>query len=178
VFVHVKAFANSNRRPVGNEIVAYEVSADERGRLRAEHVQFVDDRRWFESVNITETVFLAPAALFVGFVAALVLAGRLPAIVLGLYVGASFAAIAVYARDKLAAQNNRWRTPEAYLLTLGLIGGWPGAWVAQRLFRHKSRKKSFQIAFWVSVTVNLGVLFWLLSSQGAGVLRSIVDATQ
>jgi uncharacterized membrane protein YsdA (DUF1294 family) len=29
-----------------------------------------------------------------------------------------------------------------------LAGGWPGAFVAQRIFRHKSTNKSYQSIFW------------------------------
>ncbi|AVR96536.1 DUF1294 domain-containing protein [Pseudoduganella armeniaca] len=62
----------------------------------------------------------------------------------------------VYARDKAAARAGRRRTPENTLLLLGLLGGWPGALVAQRRLRHKTAKTSFQLRFWLTVIVNLG----------------------
>ena len=34
LFVHIKAFTNQHRRPVGNEFVTYETVSDDRGRLR------------------------------------------------------------------------------------------------------------------------------------------------
>ena len=40
---------------------------------------------------------------------------------------------------------------------LGLLGGWPGAIVAQQMLRQKTTKVSFRIAFWVTVVVNVGV---------------------
>jgi uncharacterized membrane protein YsdA (DUF1294 family) len=61
-----------------------------------------------------------------------------------------------YAHDKSAAQANEWRTPEGTLLMLGLLGGWPGAIVAQQMLRHKTSKISFRIAFWLTVLVNVG----------------------
>jgi uncharacterized membrane protein YsdA (DUF1294 family) len=87
----------------------------------------------------------------------------LPVLVLGLYAMASIAAFAAYAFDKSAAKNGRWRTPERTLLALGLIGGWPGALLAQRVLRHKSRKISFQLSFWASVMLNCGALIWLFA---------------
>jgi len=30
-----------------------------------------------------------------------------------------------------------------------LLGGWPGAFLAQRRFRHKCSKVSYQVVFWV-----------------------------
>ncbi|MCE7524423.1 DUF1294 domain-containing protein [Alloalcanivorax xenomutans] len=41
-------------------------------------------------------------------------------------------------------------------------GGWPGALLAQRVFRHKTRKTSFQVVFYLVVAANLGALGWLL----------------
>ena len=176
VFVHITAFSNRTKRPAGNETVTYELALDRRGRARAENVAFAGDRAWLDAAHLKEMVALSPAILLVVVVSALVLAGKLPALVLGLYLCASVVAILIYAKDKAAAQNNRWRTPEGTLLTLGLIGGWPGALIAQRVLHHKSRKLSFQIAFWASVIANLGALVWLLTPQGADVLRSILEA--
>lgn len=75
---------------------------------------------------------------------------------------ASVAFIA-YAIDKAAAQGNRWRIPESTLHALALLGGWPGAMLAQTLLRHKSVKKEFRLIFWITVAVNLLVLGWLVS---------------
>jgi uncharacterized membrane protein YsdA (DUF1294 family) len=77
----------------------------------------------------------------------------------------SVIAFVAYALDKSAARRDRWRTPERVLHLLGLIGGWPGAFVAQRLLRHKTRKLSFQIVFWLTVAANCGALWWWLSKQ-------------
>ncbi|MDR7305087.1 DUF1294 domain-containing protein [Rhodoferax saidenbachensis] len=62
---------------------------------------------------------------------------------------------ALYARDKHAARTGQWRTPENTLHLLSLLGGWPAAWVAQRVLRHKTSKRSFQLVFWLTVVVNL-----------------------
>lgn len=55
----------------------------------------------------------------------------------------------VYGWDKKKAETQGWRIPEATLHLLELALGWPGAWLAQRFFRHKTRKVSFQIWFWI-----------------------------
>ena len=39
-----------------------------------------------------------------------------------------------------------------------LLGGWPGALIAQQVFRHKTRKASFQTVFWLIVLVHQ--VFW------------------
>lgn len=72
-------------------------------------------------------------------------------------------AFSLYYYDKRAARKNRRRLKESLLLLTGLLGGWPGALFAQRLFHHKTRKRSFQMAFWLSITTNIALL-WLVYS--------------
>jgi uncharacterized membrane protein YsdA (DUF1294 family) len=84
------------------------------------------------------------------------------------YAGVSVVTFAAYALDKSAAQNNRRRTPEATLHILGLLGGWPGGLVGQRMFRHKTRKKNFRAVFWLTVVVNVGAFLALQGGLGAG----------
>jgi uncharacterized membrane protein YsdA (DUF1294 family) len=57
----------------------------------------------------------------------------------------------VYARDKKLAQTGGWRTKEMSLHLCELLGGWPGAFLAQRTLRHKNAKVSYQFAFWFIV---------------------------
>jgi uncharacterized membrane protein YsdA (DUF1294 family) len=58
-----------------------------------------------------------------------------------------------YARDKQRAQAGEWRVSEARLHLLELLGGWPGALLAQRRLRHKCSKGSFQFVFWLIVLI-------------------------
>lgn len=102
------------------------------------------------------------ALSFMSVLIVLCFAGRLPWGVLGVYATTSTIAFGTYGYDKFSAKTGRWRTPEKTLLTLGLIGGWPGALLAQEWIRHKSSKISFQIVFWVTVAVNCAVLTWLV----------------
>lgn len=79
----------------------------------------------------------------------------LPYWVGAIYLVASIACFTAYAADKRAARGGRWRVSENTLLFLGVIGGWPGAIVAQQTLRHKTKKASFRFGFWVTVVVNL-----------------------
>ncbi|RZU02592.1 DUF1294 domain-containing protein [Rivibacter subsaxonicus] len=90
--------------------------------------------------------------------------GRLPLMVPLLVLLLSGVTFFVYWQDKYAASQRRWRTREDTLHAFALFGGWPGAWLAQLLLRHKSRKASFLTAFWITVFVHcaaLGALLWL-----------------
>jgi uncharacterized membrane protein YsdA (DUF1294 family) len=84
-------------------------------------------------------------------------------LILGIDVVLSIVAILAYRADKLAAQRGRRRTEENALHLLGVMGGWPGALIAQQLFRHKTRKLSFQVVYWISVVVNIGLTVWWVS---------------
>jgi uncharacterized membrane protein YsdA (DUF1294 family)/cold shock CspA family protein len=82
-----------------------------------------------------------------------------------------------YWSDKNKAKNGRWRTPESSLHLLELLGGWPGALAAQRVFRHKIRKLSYQLVFWLIVTVHVAIAIdtLLLASKGLAWLRVLLN---
>jgi len=90
-------------------------------------------------------------------------AWAVPVLIAVLYAGASIGCFIVYAIDKAAAREGRWRTPERTLLLLGLVCGWPGAVLAQLWLRHKSAKPAFQWLFWTTVALNLAGFVYLSS---------------
>jgi uncharacterized membrane protein YsdA (DUF1294 family) len=60
----------------------------------------------------------------------------------------------MYRSDKQSAEAGEWRLPEAMLHFVELMGGWPGAFLAQRMVRHKISKTSYQVGFWVIVLIH------------------------
>jgi uncharacterized membrane protein YsdA (DUF1294 family)/cold shock CspA family protein len=67
-----------------------------------------------------------------------------------------------YMLDKYAAGRGAWRISENALHLWSLAGGWPGAWFAQQLLRHKSRKQEFRVTYWVTVVLHCAALgVWL-----------------
>lgn len=101
-------------------------------------------------------VWLVLCAMPLGGSLSLLLTGitRVPLLIYGL---ASAVTFVLYAYDKQQARHGRWRTPEKVLHGVELLGGWPGALVAQQVFRHKTRKVSFQVWFWLIVAVHQAV---------------------
>jgi uncharacterized membrane protein YsdA (DUF1294 family) len=71
----------------------------------------------------------------------------------------SVLAFFLYWSDKRKARTDTWRTPENVLHAVELAGGWPGALLAQQVFRHKTRKVSFQLLFWMIVLLHQ--VFWI-----------------
>lgn len=115
----------------------------------------------------------AIAATFLLFVSFMASTARLPAGILWIDLLASLISFAAYAIDKSAARHGRWRTQESTLHLLALIGGWPGALIAQNRLRHKSCKASFQRVFWTTVLANCSTVGWLLTVSGQYAIRSV-----
>lgn len=94
---------------------------------------------------------------------------RIPMVALGALLLASLLTFFVYGFDKNAAETGRWRTKESTLHLLALIGGWPGAWCAQRVFRHKVRKAGFMAVYWATVLAHIAaVAAWVLRFLPSG----------
>ncbi len=99
--------------------------------------------------------------------------GYFPKNLLLAYMGLSAVVFVFYALDKTKARRGAWRISERTLHFLALIGGWPGAAIAQQTLRHKTQKRSFQIIFWLTVMMNCTALAWLMSSNGTRLLDII-----
>lgn len=75
-------------------------------------------------------------------------------------------AFAAFGVDKWKARRNRWRIPEAALMTLAVIGGSIGALAGMYLFRHKTRHHKFTIGVPAILILQVGFclcLFWAVS---------------
>lgn len=70
----------------------------------------------------------------------------------------SLSAFIAYGFDKRRAQLAARRVPEKTLHLMSLMGGWPGALAGQQFFRHKTRKLSFQLMYWLTVICNLAIV--------------------
>lgn len=168
VFVHIKAFRAGQPRPSGGEILDYVPTTDEKDRRRADDVVYARAAKSGARVSGAGhdsggTILMIAAVLFLALAAWLALGGPvgLPPAAAAFCFAASAVTFFVYARDKAAASSGGRRIPENVLHLLSLAGGWPGALIAQRILRHKTRKTSFQVVFWITVAVNLAALAWL-----------------
>ncbi|MCU7796170.1 MAG: DUF1294 domain-containing protein [Candidatus Thiodiazotropha sp. (ex Myrtea spinifera)] len=111
-------------------------------------------------------VSILTAVIFILIVGISVLISAIPSEIFAIYITISLITFVIYARDKSAARRGAWRTKESTLHILSLLGGWPGALVAQQKLRHKSKKQSFRVVFWITVIVNCFVFAWALSTDG------------
>ena len=186
LFVHISAMRGDSRPQVGDNVL-YVAGRDAQGRPRAQHMRHAGlslDRpairrkpaaaRQPAGGNPPKSSRRADAArirdlplklLILAGLCLLPAWGSLALLAQGVWWGAlayplvSLFSFCQYWLDKQHAQKGRWRTPENSLHIAELLGGWPGALVAQQVFRHKTRKASFQLVFWAIVALHQG--FWL-----------------
>lgn len=164
LFLHISEIQTHMRRPIVGDRVFYRSGKDERGRAQAKSVRFVSART--EAQAGGRSIALLSLGLLVLLAGALAWRqGFLPAPLAAACLGMSVLSFLSYAKDKWAARRNAWRMPELTLHLIDLLGGWPGALIAQQTFRHKTTKRSFRQLFWITVVANLAIIAWLLRSR-------------
>ena len=146
IFLHRRDFAENHKRPAIGDVVRFTMGKDAKGRPCAQNAAHVND-----GGRITLPSVLLLACLLVLPVIALFRRGADFR-----WVGAYVLVLAAvsygcYALDKRRARAQEWRISEAGLHLTELLGGWPGAFLAQRRLRHKISKPSYQFVFWLIV---------------------------
>lgn len=82
-------------------------------------------------------------------------------------------AFALFGRDKRKAVTGEWRTPESTLLAVAALGGWPGAKLGQRRFRHKTRQQPFATVLNLIGVWQIVVLLALGTPLGDGMAAAV-----
>jgi len=146
VFLHRNEFVEHHKRPAVGDAVRFRLGKDAKGRTCATNAAQVNDGGRITVLNVLVTVGLLvlPAIALQRRAADFRWVGAYMLVVGALAYGA-------YALDKRRARAKEWRLSEAALHLLELLGGWPGAFLAQRRLRHKCSKGSYQLVFWLIV---------------------------
>ncbi len=145
------------------------------GRECANQARFIDERKGPLSKPSKRRSPLG-LLLILGFSVLIGIASfqqMLPYQIAAFYLIASGFTFIAYGLDKSAARKGNWRTKESTLQLMALIGGWPGALLAQIWLRHKSQKIRFRVTLWLMIALNNSVLLWLLSSKGQTLLHQV-----
>ena len=174
LFFHINDYSNKHKRPIPDLRVNYHISTDQKGRKCAIDVVPVKGHRNKGKETIQRLFTLILVVLFGAFLFIIHKERLVPGVILYLYPIMSIIAFTAYAKDKHAAQVGKWRTPENTLHILSILGGWPGAKMAQSFLRHKSQKISFRVAYWITVCINCAALYWLTTPEGASWIKSIM----
>jgi uncharacterized membrane protein YsdA (DUF1294 family) len=128
------------------DVIEFTMGKDAKGRPCAINAAHVNDGG--------QITVLALAGLAGLLVLPVIACWRLGALAWGIGFWAavvSLAGYSAYAQDKRSARQGEWRTSETGLHFMELLGGWPGAFLAQRRLRHKVSKVEFQMVFWAIV---------------------------
>ncbi len=81
-------------------------------------------------------------------------------------LGANGLTFVVWGWDKWRASRGGRRVPEASLLFLALCGGFVGAWIGVRVFRHKTRKQPFRLYLMLVTLLSAGLGVFLFLRGG------------
>jgi uncharacterized membrane protein YsdA (DUF1294 family)/cold shock CspA family protein len=143
LFVHLREFKGTDIEPALGVEFPFVVGTDVQGRLCAKGVSAT-----LVNGNVKLRGWLLLVALLFWPIAGMT---KLPVAICGpllQMIILSAVVFRLYAYDKRQAIHHAWRVP-ATIMHLGeLAGGWPGAFIAQRILRHKSALKSYQSIFW------------------------------
>ena len=167
LFFHVRSIRNSERRDLLGHRVTYLEGTDRDGRPAATNITLAveDDtplhrhrtpaRPRRRRLRAGALVAWAIALGYLGAVSYAVILGYLSPLLLCAYAAMSLVTYFVYASDKARAGTGQRRTPELTLHWLEILGGWPGALIAQWQIGHKNRKPSYQMVFWAIIAIHI-----------------------
>ncbi len=79
-------------------------------------------------------------------------------IIWGVWLVVNLVVFILYGVDKRRAKRSAWRIPEKTLLTGTWLLGGVGAWLAMRMFRHKTRHIAFQVSAPAGAVLSLAVM--------------------
>lgn len=182
-FVHITAFRKGTaRRPEIGDHVHYQLAREVRSKKRIAYAVLEGVRiqpaeaepqgswqrtqKWLTYVVIRLPILLSCWVLWK-------IHNPIPLI---LYVFLSALTILFYGADKKRALRSGWRIPEHYLHLLELMGGWPGALLAQQDFHHKLTKRSYQKTFWGIVALHglVWIVFFVHDFSLSRMIKSLV----
>ncbi len=182
VFLHRHDILTSKRPEIG-DLIHFSIGEDSQGRACAKHAsrhglapREETEKRW----RVSPFAVVALVCLMVPPGVALLQYGANPLGTLGYAVGISLFSYWRYWQDKDRAGANQWRISEAELHFTELLGGWPGAFIAQRQLRHKCLKTSYLIVFWLIIGLHQylavdSLLNWRFSRKALEFLNNTVE---
>ena len=193
IFIHIRDLKHSNYQPQLGDNVCFKVVADKNGKIRAYDAfikgqEITRQQIRTKSFNKNQLQTHVKREYRLGMLPLLLIAS-IPFVASALlikqkhifypffvYLLMSLVTFFIYAVDKTKAHRNEWRTPEQTIHLFELLGGWPGALITQRVIRHKNKKTSFQVIFWMIVAIH--IVIWLdvlfFNSNGIAAVLAIL----
>lgn len=178
VFLHISEIKDATRRPILNDTIYYNtitkngkfcaINAFILGARNKPSQNSLNYKTTSKSVSKQEFPLLGTLCISIlPLIGSIHFAWRIASILpvlnllpIILYIGMSFITFTLYADDKYRASRKQWRTSEMTLHLFEFLGGWLGGFIAQKMLHHKNIKKSYQIEFWLVVTIHY--IFWIV----------------
>ncbi len=162
--LHRDDFTILHKQPEVGDVVEFRLGRNERGQIFAQEAEHHNDggRIRVRHLGVLAVLLAAP-----GWALYQLIDRNDWRLVVGCAAGMSTIGFLVYWLDKLRARHGEWRVAESTLHLVAALGGWPGAYLAQKHFRHKASKIRFLLLFWLIVTVHQFAAFdYLQDWQG------------
>jgi uncharacterized membrane protein YsdA (DUF1294 family)/cold shock CspA family protein len=144
IFLHWRDFQERHKQPEPGDEILFTLGADKQGRTCAKTAIHANDggrvRGW-------HLLLLAMLLALPTYAVTTEFSARIAGYIGGWCLLVSCFTAMMYAWDKQQARSKGWRESESQLHFMELIGGWPGAFLAQRRLRHKSSKGPYQFVF-------------------------------
>ena len=173
IFIHITEIQH-RRTPSPGDVITYSNSSDENNRPSAVDAVMAGDKHIKKKARELNKSVIIFAVGYLVLYAVLVLFKMTPVELWGFMCLLSVITYIAFARDKAKAQKNHWRVQESTLLLFSLMGGWPGALIAQQRLRHKSSKQSFKFVLWVTIFVSVLIYAWAVSPKGQPYVEELV----
>jgi len=173
VFIHRRDFARFHRVPAVGDAVEFVLGEDRQGRICARQAELAHDggRIRGENLVVLAVLLIAPVAALLRFFGL-----EYWYATLGIALLPSLLAYLLYADDKGRSRAKTWRVSEKNLHWVSMLGGWPGAYLAQRRYRHKTAKVGFQFTFWATVVLHEYVAIdYILGWRLAHALLALIE---
>lgn len=154
IFFHVSNLKSRQIVPEIDDIVSYAINKDVKQRNQAIELEFVNEKLARQAAAKLNPALILLFVIFLGFILDRTLRNLLPLYVILIVAGANLLVFLMYFFDKNAAQKGQWRIQESTLHLFSMLGGWGGAHIAQKLLRHKHKKTSFMLVYWLTVVTS------------------------
>jgi uncharacterized membrane protein YsdA (DUF1294 family)/cold shock CspA family protein len=153
IFVHIKNVVTAGGLTKGQN-VEFELSSTNKGFSA---ISVIAGRKQKSPILLFSMVSIILASIL-----SMYFSLHLPSVV-SFLIAINITTGVMYAYDKTISSSNLLRIPEKVLHGLAFLGGSPSALIAQKLFRHKTVKHSFQIIYWSIVAIQfLAAIFFSL----------------
>jgi uncharacterized membrane protein YsdA (DUF1294 family)/cold shock CspA family protein len=180
LFFHIRDRSGSSGRPQNGDVLQFTLSEEKKGRTIAAPWRFSQHKTVAApgaatagyrsdslAIQYANQIALLFRLSYFGAVILALLFGRLLYVLPLLYLEASLFTYWLYKTDKDAAiARHGNRLSEQSLQLFSLIGGWPGAYIAQQQLAHKRSKHAFRREFGFVVLGNAMLVIWLVSPWG------------